>query len=185
MRCRAGASPACMASCASSASRCRRRRRVAGLRRRARCGPGRRRCAERRSPAALPEGYVSEVCLRVCALDRLAVATAWRAASCCSATTGCRGRTTTTRSAAAARCAVTSGSALHDDPYINLGVQDITAWVDFTRVAEAASSAKLTVAGFATQAAYLLGLGLPELVAEAERGSPLHVRGSPARRGDC
>ena len=26
----------------------------------------------------------------------------------------------------------------HDDPFINVGVQDITAWVDFTRVAEAA-----------------------------------------------
>src|SRR6185312_1524317 len=25
---------------------------------------------------------------------------------------------------------------VHDDPYINIGVQDITAWVDFTRVAE-------------------------------------------------
>ncbi len=29
----------------------------------------------------------------------------------------------------------------HDDPYINVGVQDITAWVDFTRVAEAAVAA--------------------------------------------
>ena len=31
----------------------------------------------------------------------------------------------------------------HDDPYINVGVQDITAWVDFTRVAEAAVAAGL------------------------------------------
>ena len=29
----------------------------------------------------------------------------------------------------------------HDDPFINVGVQDITAWVDFTRVAEAADAA--------------------------------------------
>ncbi len=28
----------------------------------------------------------------------------------------------------------------HDDPFINVGVQDITAWVDFTRVAEAADA---------------------------------------------
>jgi SAM-dependent MidA family methyltransferase len=55
----------------------------------------------------------------------------------------------------------------HDDPYINLGVQDITAWVDFTRVAEAALEAGLTVSGFATQAAFLVGLGLETLVAEA------------------
>jgi SAM-dependent MidA family methyltransferase len=56
----------------------------------------------------------------------------------------------------------------HEDPYINVGVQDITAWVDFTRVAEAAEAAGLTVAGFATQAAFLLGGGLEEFVAAAE-----------------
>jgi len=56
----------------------------------------------------------------------------------------------------------------HDDPYINLGVQDITAWVDFTRVAEAAAAADLTVGGFATQAAFLLALGLEGLVAQAD-----------------
>jgi SAM-dependent MidA family methyltransferase len=55
----------------------------------------------------------------------------------------------------------------HDDPLINLGLQDITAWVEFTRVAEAASDAGLEVAGFATQAAFLLALGLEALVAEA------------------
>jgi SAM-dependent MidA family methyltransferase len=55
----------------------------------------------------------------------------------------------------------------HDDPYINLGVQDITAWVDFTRVAEAAAAADLAVSGFATQAAFLLAAGLEELVAQA------------------
>ena len=56
----------------------------------------------------------------------------------------------------------------HDDPYLNLGVQDITAWVDFTRVAEAALSAGLELAGFATQAAFLVALGIEARVAEAE-----------------
>ena len=55
----------------------------------------------------------------------------------------------------------------HDDPYVNLGVQDITAWVDFTRVAEAGLAADLSVSGFATQAAFLLASGLEELVAQA------------------
>jgi SAM-dependent MidA family methyltransferase len=55
----------------------------------------------------------------------------------------------------------------HDDPFVNLGVQDITAWVDFTRVAEAASLAGLEVSGFATQAAFLLALGLERVVAAA------------------
>jgi SAM-dependent MidA family methyltransferase len=55
----------------------------------------------------------------------------------------------------------------HDDPFINAGVQDITAWVDFTRVAEAALAANLQVSGFATQAAFLLGTGIETLVAAA------------------
>jgi SAM-dependent MidA family methyltransferase len=56
---------------------------------------------------------------------------------------------------------------VHDDPYVNVGVQDITAWVDFTRVAQAGVDAGLEVAGFATQAAYLLATGLEELVGAA------------------
>jgi SAM-dependent MidA family methyltransferase len=55
----------------------------------------------------------------------------------------------------------------HDDPFINLGLQDITAWVDFTRVAEAAARGGLEVSGFATQAAFLLALGLEGMVAAA------------------
>jgi SAM-dependent MidA family methyltransferase len=52
----------------------------------------------------------------------------------------------------------------HNDPLINVGVQDITAWVDFTHVAEGADNARLDVAGFATQAAFLLGLGIEGLI---------------------
>jgi len=57
----------------------------------------------------------------------------------------------------------------HDDPYINVGVQDITAWVDFTRVAEAAVASGLDVAGFSTQAAFLLAMGI-ERLAVSESG---------------
>jgi SAM-dependent MidA family methyltransferase len=55
----------------------------------------------------------------------------------------------------------------HDNPFVNIGVQDITAWVDFTRVAEAALAAGLEVTGFATQAAFLLGTGIEAMTAEA------------------
>lgn len=55
----------------------------------------------------------------------------------------------------------------HDDPFVNIAVQDITAWVDFTRVAEAGLAANLEVAGFATQSAFLLGTGIQELAAQA------------------
>jgi SAM-dependent MidA family methyltransferase len=54
----------------------------------------------------------------------------------------------------------------HDDPFTNIAVQDITAWVDFTRVGEAALNANLEVTGFATQAAFLLGTGIEALTAE-------------------
>jgi SAM-dependent MidA family methyltransferase len=53
----------------------------------------------------------------------------------------------------------------HDDPTLNIGVQDITAWVDFTRVAEAALDGGLEVSGFATQTAFLLALGIEQDVA--------------------
>ena len=52
----------------------------------------------------------------------------------------------------------------HDDPFINVGLQDITAWVDFTRVAEAADAAGLAVLGFTTQAAFLIGAGMGSLL---------------------
>jgi len=47
----------------------------------------------------------------------------------------------------------------HDDPFVNVGLQDLTAWVDFTRVAEAALEAGLEVAGYTTQAHFLLANG--------------------------
>jgi SAM-dependent MidA family methyltransferase len=64
----------------------------------------------------------------------------------------------------------------HDDPYINIGVQDITAWVDFTRVAEAAVSSGLEVAGFTTQAAFLLACGIERDVLAAGDDVAAHAR---------
>jgi SAM-dependent MidA family methyltransferase len=56
----------------------------------------------------------------------------------------------------------------HADFTINPGVQDITAWVVFTRLAQAADAAALDVAGFTTQAAFLLGTGIEAHVAASE-----------------
>lgn len=52
----------------------------------------------------------------------------------------------------------------HDDPLINVGVQDVGAWVDFTAVAEAAVAAGLSVAGFTTQAHFLIGAGIEQFI---------------------
>ena len=53
----------------------------------------------------------------------------------------------------------------HEDALARVGLQDITAWVDFTAVAEAAQGAGLDVAGYTTQAHFLIGCGLEDLVA--------------------
>lgn len=45
----------------------------------------------------------------------------------------------------------------HDDPFLHPGLQDITAWVDFSACAEAATAAGFSVAGFTTQGHYLAG----------------------------
>lgn len=48
----------------------------------------------------------------------------------------------------------------HSDALALAGIQDITAWVDFTSVAEAAVAAGLDVAGYSAQAQFLMGGGL-------------------------
>lgn len=53
----------------------------------------------------------------------------------------------------------------HDDALINVGVQDIGAWVDFTAVAEAAVAAGMNVAGYTTQAHFLIGNGIEQFLA--------------------
>jgi SAM-dependent MidA family methyltransferase len=53
----------------------------------------------------------------------------------------------------------------HDDPFVHVGLQDIGAWVDFTAVAEAATHAGLDVAGFTTQAHFLMGAGIDRYLA--------------------
>ena len=57
----------------------------------------------------------------------------------------------------------------HGDPLLLPGLQDITAHVDFTAAAEAALAAGLVVAGFTTQAHFLLGCGIEQFLSEAYR----------------
>jgi SAM-dependent MidA family methyltransferase len=46
----------------------------------------------------------------------------------------------------------------HGDPFVYPGLQDITAWVDFSACADAAVAAGFEVAGFTTQGQYLLSV---------------------------
>ena len=50
----------------------------------------------------------------------------------------------------------------HNDPLILPGIQDLTAWVDFTSVATIATHAGMDVAGYTPQAQFLLAGGLEE-----------------------
>lgn len=58
----------------------------------------------------------------------------------------------------------------HDDPLILVGLQDITAHVDFSGVAEAGTRAGFTLAGYTSQAAFLIGCGLEKLAASSDPG---------------
>ncbi|MEE4184552.1 MAG: SAM-dependent methyltransferase [Gammaproteobacteria bacterium] len=52
----------------------------------------------------------------------------------------------------------------HEDPLFWPGLQDLTAWVDFSALAERAAASGLEVAGYTTQAQFLLAGGIAELV---------------------
>jgi SAM-dependent MidA family methyltransferase len=54
----------------------------------------------------------------------------------------------------------------HTDPFLYVGLQDITASVDFTTVVEAADVSGLELCGFTSQALFLLGCGLDEMLNE-------------------
>ncbi len=56
----------------------------------------------------------------------------------------------------------------HGDAFVYPGLQDITAHVDFTSIAQAADTAGLEVAGFTTQAHFLLACGLDQIVAAGD-----------------
>ena len=81
----------------------------------------------------------------------------------------------------------------HDDPFFLPGLQDITAHVDFTAVAESAIDAGLHLYGYTTQASFLVNCGITELLADTDPqsvldylplSSQLQKLTSPAEMGD-
>jgi len=57
----------------------------------------------------------------------------------------------------------------HDDPLLYVGLQDITAHVDFTAIAEAGTDSGLGLLGYTSQALFLLGCGLDELATQVDQ----------------
>lgn len=115
---------------------------------------------------ALPEGYTTEVCLAL-APWLSAVAATLQAGALLLFDYGLgRGELYhPSRSDGTLRCHYRHRA--HDNPFLYPGLTDITHWVDFTRVAEAASDAGLDVAGYCTQAAFLLAAGLGQELDQA------------------
>lgn len=60
----------------------------------------------------------------------------------------------------------------HDDPLWLPGLQDITSHVDFTAVDAAARAAGLAPLGYASQASFLIGCGLPQLAMQISPDEP-------------
>ena len=56
----------------------------------------------------------------------------------------------------------------HDDPLVFIGLQDITAHVDFTAIARAGMESGLNLLGYTSQALFLLGSGLDDLAARID-----------------
>lgn len=112
------------------------------------------------------DGYVSEVCPRLGAWLR-AVSEQLTHGVALFADYGLPRREYyhPTRSTGTLRCHYRHRA--HDDPWLHPGTQDITAWVDFTRLAEAADDAGFDVLGYTSQAAFLLATGIEARVAAA------------------
>jgi len=81
----------------------------------------------------------------------------------------------------------------HPDPFFLPGLQDITAHVDFTAVAQCALGAGASVLGYATQAQFLINCGLTDLLGrvpadDAKRYLPLAAAAnkltSPSEMGE-
>lgn len=78
----------------------------------------------------------------------------------------------------------------HEDPFFYPGLQDITAWVDFSACADAAEGAGLPVAGFTTQGQYLastlaaLPLGLRVDLSSPREQSALKTLMLPGEMGE-
>jgi SAM-dependent MidA family methyltransferase len=110
---------------------------------------------ERELGAALPDGYRSEICVSL---------RPWLAALAGSLGQGCvllsdyglvrREYYHPQRSAGTFVCHYRHRA--HDDPFFLPGLQDLSAWVDFSACAQAAAEAGFAVAGFTTQAQFLL-----------------------------
>ncbi|MEO0425235.1 MAG: SAM-dependent methyltransferase [Pseudomonadota bacterium] len=126
---------------------------------------------EARRGAPFPDGYISEVCPR---------REAWLASIAPSLEAGAMLLIDYGLSEAEYYASARSDGTLlcyyrhraHDDVLHLPGLQDLTAWVDFSTIARAADALDLTVSGYTTQAGFLLGNGIDALAGETMATAP-------------
>ena len=64
----------------------------------------------------------------------------------------------------------------HSNPLINIGLQDITAHVNFTQVALAGETHGISLAGYTTQAQFLMNCGILDIMAQHSSDSPQYMQ---------
>lgn len=74
----------------------------------------------------------------------------------------------------------------HTDPLINIGLQDITAHVDFTSVANAAYSSGLSIAGYINLASFLINCDIVNFLqtSSPQQAQEVNILTSPAEMGE-
>ena len=80
----------------------------------------------------------------------------------------------------------------HPNPLIHVGLQDVTAHVDFTQIALAGKAHGVSLSGYATQAQFLMNCGILDILAQHSPDSPQFMQLaaaaqkylSPAEMGD-
>jgi SAM-dependent MidA family methyltransferase len=136
--------------------------------------------------ALMPSGAIGEVCL---AMDR------WVAATAASLARGYllvwdyghEAADLYSPRRAAGTLLAYRGHRVHDDPFRDVGRQDLTAHVDLTALGRAATANGLELAGRTSQAAFVAMLGLGDLLAErsqadiAELDAYLELRAAAVR----
>ncbi|MEL7451530.1 MAG: SAM-dependent methyltransferase [Pseudomonadota bacterium] len=115
---------------------------------------------------SLPDGYRGECCLRLSAWLQTATA-GLEAGVLLLADYGLSGDQLYLPERNGGTLACHYRHRFHDDPFFLPGLNDITAWVDFSAVGAAATEAGLSVAGFSTQAHFLFGCDLEGVLAAA------------------
>lgn len=132
-----------------------------------RTAPARPAIAERVAPLDLPAGYVSEINLAAEAWVR-SIAERLQHGLMLLIDYGFPRREYYHPQRASGTLVCHYRHRVHDDPLALVGLQDITAHVDFTAVAEAGDAAGLSVVGYTAQSAFLLGSGLDRLLAGSD-----------------